>query len=115
MLGWEHNAKRNKVSKAAGERMLRDRLDEIVPAMRKPLFPLLMRGLDNTRATVLIHLAAIVGCDRLNENTELWKALAKKDYAEAHNALMLTHCPPNSEASARRRMPKLALALYTGG
>jgi hypothetical protein len=35
-------------------------------------------------------MALIVGYDRLCENTDLWKALAKKNYREAYNALMLT-------------------------
>jgi hypothetical protein len=94
--------------------MLRDRLDEVVPGMRKILFPLLMRGLDVTRASALVHMALIVGCDRLSENGDLWKALARKNYQDAYTALMLTHWPPNSEELVRRRVPQLGLTLFTG-
>lgn len=114
LLGYEHNVRKNKLSKSAGEKMLRDKLDAIIPAMRKTLYPLQLRGLEKKRVAALTHMALIVGCDRLLENKELWKALAKKDYRGAYTSLMMTQWAPNSEDIVRRRVPALGYTLLTG-
>lgn len=114
IFGWEFDPRKNKLSRAAGEQMLRDTLAEVVQGLRKKLFPLLMRNLDVYRAGVIAHLGLIAGCDRLNENVPFWQALVKCDYDAAFMALMETQWPPLGDSILRKRVPQLALALVRG-
>lgn len=113
-LGWAFNPRRDKMPKAVADALLRKRLEDVSNGLRQKLVPLVLRGLDVVRASALAHMALVVGCDRLNENFELWKALAKKDYTAAFDAFMITEWPTAADSMARKRVPRLALILFTG-
>lgn len=114
VIGWLWRIARSPLSPHLAEIQLRADLYAVSRQMRGRIFSL--PDLDPARAAVVLHVALVIGSDRVLRDAALWDALRARDYSAASDCLLMSRWPAmaGDDDTERRRVLAMARQMREG-
>lgn len=114
LIGYDHDLNRYPMTEADGDALLVRDVERAYHELRNNLFPLL--EVSPVRMAVILHLAIVMGWDRVHRLPGLWPAMKSGDYEAAADAVLLSEWREliGDEPHNKRRAVDLLYALRTG-
>lgn len=114
LIGYDHDLHQYPMTEHEGEMLLVRDVERAFNALRNNLFPLL--EISPVRMAVVLHLALVMGFERVHKLPGFWPALKAGDYEAAADAVLLSEWREliGNEPHNKRRAVDLLYALRTG-
>lgn len=114
LIGYDHDLNKGQFSEAEADSILVRDVERAYKALQKNLFPLLQCS--PVRMAVILHLAIVMGWERVHRLPGFWPAMCAGDYEGAADAILLSEWRGliGDEPHNKRRAVDLLYAMRHG-